>query len=104
MFAYLKRHHNCRLIFDSSYPIIPRSDFPKYDWEKAYENVREEIPSNAPEGLGFEFVIRAFVDADHAGDRVTQRSRTGFIIFINSAPIYWLSLKQKRVETSSFGS
>ena len=44
------------------------------------------------------------VDSDHAGDSVTQRSRTGFIIKLNSAPIYWMSKKQSGVETSSFGS
>ena len=48
--------------------------------------------------------MRAFVDSDHAGDTATRRSRTGYIIFLNSAPIYWFSKKQTCVETSSFGS
>ena len=48
--------------------------------------------------------MRAFIDADHAGDVVTRRSRSGFIVYLNSAPIYWLSKKQTSVETSSFGS
>ena len=42
--------------------------------------------------------------SDHAGDTVTRRSRTGFIIFLNSAPIYSNSKKQTSFETSSFGS
>ena len=46
----------------------------------------------------------AKVDADHAGDSTTRRSRTGFIIYLNSAPIYWMSKKQISVESSSFGS
>ena len=50
------------------------------------------------------FTIRAKVDADHAGDSVTHRSRTGFIAYTNSAPIYWMSKKQASVESSSFGS
>jgi len=41
--------------------------------------------------------IRVFVDADHAGDLVTRRSRMGFIIFLNNAPIYWNSKKQSSV-------
>jgi len=53
---------------------------------------------------GIGFIMRAFVDADHAGDSITRRSRTGFLIFLNMAPIYWLSKKQTSVETSSFGS
>jgi hypothetical protein len=57
-----------------------------------------------PEPRGFGFTMRAFVDADHAGDSVTWRSRTGFLVYLNSAPIYWLSKKQSGVETTSFGS
>ena len=53
---------------------------------------------------GFGFIIRPFVDLDHAGDSVTRRSRTGFIVFCNGAPIYWTSKKQGSIEMSSFGS
>jgi hypothetical protein len=48
--------------------------------------------------------MRAYVDADHVTDTMTQKSRTGFLVFLNSAPIYWMSKKQASVETSSFGS
>ncbi len=34
----------------------------------------------------------------------TQRSRTGFIIFCNLAPIIWLSKQQGTIETSDFGA
>ena len=45
-----------------------------------------------------------YVDSDHAGDLVTRRSRTGFIVFLNNAPIYWSSKKQGSCETSTFES
>ncbi len=45
-----------------------------------------------------------FVDAVHAGDLLPRRSRTGFIVFLNGAPIYWSSKKQTSCETSTFGS
>ncbi len=48
--------------------------------------------------------MSAYVDADHAGDKLTRRSRTGFIVFLNMSPIFWHSKKQTSVETSSFGS
>ena len=48
--------------------------------------------------------MRAFVDADHAGDSITRRSRTGVLVYLNMAPEYWMSKKQTSVETSSFGS
>ena len=45
-----------------------------------------------------------FVDSDHAGDKVTCRSQTGILIFLNRAPIIWYSKRQNTVETSTFGS
>ena len=44
------------------------------------------------------------MDADHAGDQITRRSRTRFIMFINSAVINWYSKKQGSVEGATFGS
>ena len=44
------------------------------------------------------------MDADYAGDSITRRSRMGYIIFINNAPVYWMSKKQNSVETSTYGS
>jgi hypothetical protein len=48
--------------------------------------------------------VRVYVDADHAGDLLTRRSRTGFIVFFNRAPIYWSSKKQTSCKTSTFGN
>ena len=47
-------------------------------------------------------VTTAYVDASHASNKVTQRSHTGFVIFINKAPIYWFSKRQQTVESSAF--
>ena len=49
-------------------------------------------------------VILCFGDANHAGDKVTQQSHTGIIIFVNRALIIWYSKQQNTVETSTFGS
>ena len=57
-----------------------------------------------PEPRGLGLVMRAKVDADHASDTITRRSRTGFLVYLNCAPIYWWSKKQNSVESSSFGS
>jgi hypothetical protein len=48
--------------------------------------------------------MHAKVDADHAADTVTRRSRTGFVVYLNGALVYWLSKKQTSIESSSFGS
>ena len=67
-------------------------------------SLKEDLPPNMPEPRGQGFVIRAYVDADHASDSVTRQSRSGFIVYLNMAPVYWTSKKQTGVETSSFGS
>ena len=104
IFAYLKGKHNSRIAFDPTYPDIDYKDFEMKEWTNIYGNIKEEIPENAPEPLGKPFIMRAYVDADFAGEKLTRRSRTGYIIFLNMAPIYWYSKKQNCIETSSFGS
>lgn len=106
IFAYLNKHHNSELVFDPSYPSIDESKFQRQDWSSTAYNheEKEELPSNMPEPRGNGFIMRAFVDADHAGDSMTRKSRSGFLIYLNNAPIYWMSKKQTGIETSSFGS
>ena len=42
-----------------------------------------------------------FSDADMAGDIDGRRSTSGVLVFLGSAPILWLSLKQKVVALST---
>ena len=107
IFGYLKIHHNAELVYDPSDVIFDESKFARQDWastEFGHVDGVEERPSNAPEPRGFGFTIRAKVDADHATDTTTRRSRTGFIVYLNSAPVYWMSKKQTSIESSSYGS
>ena len=105
MFAFLKGNHNGVMVFDPTEPTIDESQFPDQDWSASpYAGSTEELPPNMCEPRGVGMTMRAFVDSDHATDTTNRRSRTGFIIFLNSAPIYWYSKKQTSVETSSFGA
>ena len=109
IFAYLKRHHNTETIYDPSEPVIDQTEFPREDWsDSVYATggavLTEPIPSDAPEARGDGFVMRLFVDADHAGDCITRRSRTGFLVYIQNSLVHAYSKKQPGVETSSFGS
>ena len=45
-----------------------------------------------------------YVNSDHAGEMETQRSRTGFLIYMNKSLVKWLSKKQPSIETSVFGA
>ena len=80
MFSYLESQHNSDVVFDYTYPEIDKSEFPKQNWENTvYANeqgeLKEDVPTNLPTPLGKGFVMRVFVDSNHAGDQVTRRSR-----------------------------
>ena len=69
-----------------------------------YPDANDEVPPNAPEPRGKAVQINCFVDSDHAGDRITRRSHTGIIMYINKSPISWFTKRQNTVESSTFGS
>ena len=72
--------------------------------KKLYPDSIDRKPHYMPEPLGEGLYISFFVDADHAGNKITRRSHTGIIIYLNSAPIIWFSKRQNTVESSTFGS
>jgi hypothetical protein len=104
--GYLDKHHNAEMVFDPSDPDLDMSLFEQRDWSTSEQGLclQEELPLNMPSPCGMGFTMRVYVDADHATDSMTRRSRTGFLVYLNRAPIYWNSKKQAGVETLSFGS
>jgi hypothetical protein len=104
IFAYLKHHENSNMVFDPNYITWESEAFVQYHWEEFYKDAKEQLPLNAPSPRGHAVQINAFVDADHAGNRVTRRSHTGILIYLNCAPIIWFSKAQSTVETSTFGA
>jgi hypothetical protein len=105
IFGYLKQYPRKTLAFDPRHPNIDESKFPAMaDWHDFYRDAEEPIPDDAPVPRGRSVSIHCFVDADHASNRVTRRSQTGILMFINRAPIIWYSKRQNTVESSTFGS
>ncbi len=104
IFGFLKIKYNSRMCFDPTVPYCDDSAFKDCDWKQFYGNVVEPIPSNAPEPRGKSVHLRMYVDSDHAGEKRTRRSRTGFFVYINSALTQWISKKQATIETSVFGA
>lgn len=105
IFSYLKNHENSTLVFDSSEPDFDPNVFvPDQDWHGFYLDAKDVCPPNMPPPKGKSVTISCFVDANHAGNLITRRSQTGFIIFVNKSPIIWYSKRQNTVESSSFGS
>ena len=70
IYAYLKKRHNSRLALDPSYPSIDMRTFHQADWTDIYGEIKEAIPDNAPEPRAKPIIMRAFMDSDHANDKV----------------------------------
>jgi hypothetical protein len=62
------------------------------------------IPPNSPNPRVMPVQIYAFVDANHARNRVTHCWHTGVLIYLNRAPIMWYSKAHATVESSTIGS
>lgn len=105
IFAYLNNCPNVKAVFDHTEPYVNEDQFEQnVNWKEIYGEVVEEYPPIMPEPRGNYVIISCFVDADHAGNKVTRRSHTGIIIFVNNAPILFYSKRQNTVESSTFGS
>ena len=104
IFAYLKKYCRSTLVFDWTEPWFDESQFKECDWKEFYPGAAEAIPPNMPEPRGKSVTTTCFVDADHAGCKLTRRSHSGVLIFVNRAPIIWYSKRQATVESSTFGS
>jgi hypothetical protein len=100
--GYLRLKHNTQLVFDPTYSDIDLDSFPTFDWTEFYGDVTEAIPADMPKPLGKKVDLQMMLDSDHAGDKLTGRSRTGFFIYCNMALIIWLSKRQPTIETSVF--
>ena len=99
---------NNEMVLDPSEPDIDMNSFRLQYWRYSIysfpdEEIREALPPNMSQSIVNGFPICCFLDADHAGESLMRRLRTGFIFMPNNAPIYWYSKKQTTVETSTFG-
>jgi hypothetical protein len=103
-FAYAKRYHTSKLVFDP----IPRNwssiTRPTADWHEFYPDAFEPLPEHFPSPRGQPVQINMFCDAAHATDLITRRYTTWVGIFLNGAPIKWYSKRQNTIESSTFGS
>ena len=79
------------MLFNQSNPVIDKEEFERKDWtSREFGHAQEEeLPRNILEPRGFGFTMIEKFDADHAADTVTCILRTVYIVYLNSAPIYW---------------
>ena len=112
IFRYLQKNISKipgRMVYDGKYYPCSEDHFKNSivdseKWKDFYPEAAEALPGKCIEPLGNPAFVKAFVDANHAGNMANRRSHTGLLIYINNAPIIWYSKRQNTVETSSFGS
>jgi hypothetical protein len=80
------------------------SEFKKVNQTNFYPDADKSKPPNAPEPWGEPEQVNIFVDADHDGNKVTRRSHSGILIYLDNVPIDWYSKRQYTVGSSLFGS
>ena len=104
--AYLKSKPKLTLYMNPEFPRINCDDFAvdRSNFEEYYRHAEEEIPKNAPKPRGRFVSTTAFVDASFGQNKKNRKSHTGFVIFVNRAPVLWYSKQQKTVETSAFSA
>ena len=93
------------MVFDPSEPSVAQENFKHRYWYSIINvEIEEELPPNMTDPRVLGLGMRVYMDRDHAGDSVYQQYRTGLVVFLNEAPIYYMSKKKNSCETSTFGS
>ena len=83
--AQVGQRYNYRLVYNPLYPEIDHSALKECDWSEFYRDAKEAIPIYAPEPCEKKVDIQMFVDSDHAEEKVSCRSRSGFLEYMNTA-------------------
>ena len=90
--------------FNPSKSEIDETIFGIQDWrDNIHRELLEEMPPNIPECRAFGFNTRSFVESDHADDSITRKLRTGFLVYLNIALIYWTSNNHTSINKNTFG-
>ena len=106
IFRFLENKKKLTLHMDPDLPNIDYSLFTTNveDFHPMYRDAKDKLPHGMPKARGRGLSLTAWVDASHGANKVTRRSHTGFVIFLNRAPVMWYSKRQNTVESSAFSS
>ena len=106
IFAYLEKKQKITLYMDHRPIDLDLSLFVTKpdEFKEYYRTAKEEQPHDMPRPRGRAVTTSAYVDSSHGANKVTRRSHSGHILFVNRAPVKWVSRRQNTVETSAFSS
>jgi hypothetical protein len=106
IFAFLMKHPKLTLYLSPELPRIDYGDFrtKRGDFAEIYRDAEELLPHRMPMPRGRGLEVTAYVDASHAANKITRRSHSGYVVFLNRAPVLRYSKRQNTVETSTFSA
>ena len=106
IFAFLYGKPRLTLYMDLVLPRLNYSVHKNYpsEFKEYYRDAEEEMPHQMPRLRGRLVVKSAFVDAYNGANRVTRRSQSGYVLFVNREQVKWMRKRQQTVEISAFSS
>lgn len=106
IFHYLSKKPKRSIYMDPSLPSLNFGEFQQdvSEFKEYYREANELMPHRMPKPRGKSVMTYAYVDASHGANKKTRRSHTGYMLFVNRAPVKWISRRQQTVETSAFSS
>jgi len=96
--GYLKKYPDISLVMDPT--PIQLDGTQSFVWSKddleQYSEINDDVVKTRiyPDPIISELNVTIFVDSDHAHDRITGKSVTGYLVFLGSSPIEWKSKRQ----------
>ena len=108
VFGYVKTITHKKIAIES-HPMDFSRDTPEYkklrpDFLQDYPDATEEIDTHFPYMFGPVLQSTFFVESNHAHDKFTRKSLTGFIGFVGSIPVTWGSKYQGSITSSTYAS
>ena len=78
---------------DHSLPNIDYIDFmtKPQNFAEYYRDAHESLPGEIPKPQGKSVATTAFVDVSFATNKKTRKTYSGFLLFVNRAPIAWFN-------------
>ena len=100
-FKYIDQHKNNVLAFDPAYHNVDDPELVQARMKfmkEMYPDAVEDLPPHYPLPRGNHVGVNCFVDSHHAGDKITRRSQTGILLYLNSVTIIWYYKRQNIFE------
>ena len=89
IFDYLQSHHNAEMVLTQVILTLTRMNSrTTIGQHRNLDLIEKILPGNMSEPRGQGMIMRCFVNADPASDSITRISRTGFVVYLNTPPIY----------------